>query len=193
MTDCTYWFSGARASGVLVWSQGLSFFLLPFSSDSDPREWVALYGELHGFVEMGGALKAEVSLVLFPVFVHIYLYLVSNSHLSIGEGLLLFGGHSMLSCCCTIMWQCVQSCMYHRKLFLVYCMPLLYCSGVCWYLYKEFLCLVDETVNHHSFSFFLLWFEGWKVNVYVIKFHISDHGLLIIIKFSSVTFNYLRD
>eukprot|EP00731_Ephydatia_muelleri_P010795 Em0005g1381a len=55
------------------------------NSDSDPREWVALYGELHGFVEMGGALKAEVSLVLFPVFVHIYLYLVSNSHLSIAK------------------------------------------------------------------------------------------------------------
>lgn len=55
------------------------------NSDSDPREWVASYEELHDFAEMGGALKGEVSLVVFPVFVHIYLHLISGSHLSIAK------------------------------------------------------------------------------------------------------------
>lgn len=55
------------------------------NSDPDPREWVQLFEELHSFVEAGGTLKAEISLVLFPVFIHIYLYLVSGNHFSVAK------------------------------------------------------------------------------------------------------------
>ncbi|XP_068222556.1 transcription initiation factor TFIID subunit 5-like [Palaemon carinicauda] len=67
----------------------VSSVLSAFKSEGDPAEYEEAYMSLHSFIEKSlDAYKHERSLVLYPVFVHMYLELVYNGHEEVSKAFL---------------------------------------------------------------------------------------------------------
>lgn len=67
----------------------VSSVLSAYKSEGDPAEYQDAYMSLQAFIEKSlDAYKHEVSLVLYPVFVHMYLELVYNGHEEVSKAFL---------------------------------------------------------------------------------------------------------
>ncbi|ELT88262.1 hypothetical protein CAPTEDRAFT_225253 [Capitella teleta] len=62
-------------------ASGVTDVLAAYKSEGDPRRYESFYSSLKNFIEKSLDIhKCELSMVLYPVFVHMYLELVYNHH-----------------------------------------------------------------------------------------------------------------
>ncbi|XP_069950406.1 transcription initiation factor TFIID subunit 5 [Cherax quadricarinatus] len=77
----------------------VSSVLSAYKSEGDPAEYEDAYKSLQAFIDKSlDAYKHEVSLVLYPVFVHMYLELVYNGHEQVAKSFLEKLGNMQESC-----------------------------------------------------------------------------------------------